>query len=208
MVALQQERPAFVQFEIRDEEDRDASIKQGHYVGRDVDYVIVTSPGSVNTFEDRAENWLQKKRENNDPFYDIYKRAYEAFKEGQEAPTEGTSIRNWAALSPAQVKSLLSLNVRTIEDLANANESTLGRIGMGSRALQQRAVAYLESANGPGKISEEVAALRVQVEQFMSAIQEKDATIEDLKAQLGLNAQNNAVKQANRDKAPKETNIK
>ena len=36
MVQKLEERPPFVRFEVRAEEDRQASIEAGHYVGKDV----------------------------------------------------------------------------------------------------------------------------------------------------------------------------
>ena len=45
-VHIQQARPPHVVYERRAEEDRTASIEQGRYVSRDVDYAIVTPAGS------------------------------------------------------------------------------------------------------------------------------------------------------------------
>ena len=46
-----QDRPPFVNFEVRAEEDRTASIEQGHYVAVDVDYALITPAGSRDCVE-------------------------------------------------------------------------------------------------------------------------------------------------------------
>ena len=207
MVALQEERPAFVRFEVRVEEDRNASIEAGCFVGKDVLYAIIQPIGGNFESEQIADEWLQRLRERNDPFLPQYERVYEAYKQGQEEPVDGTSIRNWPALSPAQVKNFLALNIRTIEDVAAANEPTLQRMGMGARALQQKAQAYLASANDIGKVSEQMAAMQVQLQGLIDANQDKDKIITELTERLNLKASNEAVKQENRGKAPKTSDI-
>jgi hypothetical protein len=51
-------RPAYVMFEVRSEEDRAASVAAGKFVGRDVNYVIITPPGSKDTVEKPADSML------------------------------------------------------------------------------------------------------------------------------------------------------
>ena len=79
----------------------------------------------------------------------------------------------------------LSLNLRSIEDLANAPETTLQKMGMGSRALQEKARTYLENAADGGRIAERVAALTVQIDGLTADVAEKDGTIAALEAELG-----------------------
>ena len=59
---------------------------------------------------------------------------------------------------------MLDAHVRTVEDLSAANEETIARIGMGGRALKDKAVSWLSAASGNGKVTEELAALRVKNE--------------------------------------------
>jgi predicted RecB family nuclease len=60
---------------------------------------------------------------------------------------------------PAQIKTLLDINVRTVEELAAANEETLNRVGMGGRALKQKAIIWLESSKRSAEsLTEEVNA--------------------------------------------------
>lgn len=161
----QKARPPFVRFEIRPIENRQASEDQGHYVADDVDFAVVTPVGSKDSVEHRVEDWFRNLEEGvkqerfPQEWLSAYQRAYKDWKEGHETPETGTPITNWSKPSPAQVKILQAVGVRTVEDMAAANEETVQRIGMGGRALKQAAQAWLDSSDH-GKISAEIEALR------------------------------------------------
>ena len=74
-------------------------------------------------------------------------------------------------------------NIRTVEDLSLANADSIRRMGMGAVALKDKAVSYLKSA-GTNKNSEEVAALKVEMESLKEALDKKDDQIEKLMDQL------------------------
>lgn len=162
-----EERPPYVQFELRAVEDRNASIKAGHYVARDVAFALVTPAGSKDRIERVVEEWFaqldQQVKEERFPmaWLRAYKDAYKDWKEGNEPVLNGTDIKNWPVASPAQVKLLSDLKIRTVEDLAVCNEEAVHRLGMGGRALKQKAVEWLESAKSGGKQVEEIVALKV-----------------------------------------------
>ena len=149
---IQQARPPHVVYERRAEEDRTASIEQGRYVSRDVDYAIVTPAGSKDRVERvvadwflmlagevKAERWPQA-------WLDQLRAGYDAWARGQTPPESGTPLSTWPALSPAQVKNWAQIGIRTIEELAEANEETLSAYGMGSRDMKSRAGLFLENA--------------------------------------------------------------
>lgn len=159
-------RPPYVTFEVRAEEDRTASIEAGHYVAKDVTYAMITPQGSKDRIERQVDDWLvnlkQQVAEGRFPqeWLRNFQEQYKAWKEGREIPLSGHAIVNWPAVSPAQVKQLQQARILTVEDLAGANEETVGHLGMGARALKQRAVEWLAAAKDTGKIAEEVAALK------------------------------------------------
>ena len=149
---IQQARPPHVVYERRAEEDRTASIEQGRYVSRDVDYAIVTPAGSKDRVERvvadwflmlagevKAERWPQA-------WLDQLRAGYDSWTRGQTPPESGTPLSTWPALSPAQVKNWAQIGIRTIEELAEANEETLSAYGMGSRDMKSRAGLFLENA--------------------------------------------------------------
>lgn len=183
-------RPPFVKFEIRTVEDRDATLEAGHYVGRDVIYALVTPCGSRDTLEKVAEDWLLSVKEGVDQeripanWYHAFKGAYEAYKDGREAPVDGTPISSFAGVSPSQAKTLLDVGCVTVEQLAEANEELVSRIGMGGRALKQKAQAWLDSAKDVGKFAEELAALRVRNTELEARDKEREKEFKELQAEV------------------------
>lgn len=165
-VGIQEDRPPYVTFETRAEEDRQASIDAGKMVYRDVDYAIITPRGSKDRIERVATEWLahidrEARQDRFDPKWVAgYKENYEFWKKGQDAPIVGTPLAQWPGLSPAQIRNFHGLNVRSVEDVATANEETLQRMGMGARDLKNRAINWLKSSTDVGKVAEQFSALQ------------------------------------------------
>lgn len=187
---MAEDRPPFVKFEIRTEEDRQATIEAGHYVGNDVIFAIVTPTGSRDQVERKVEDWLanlaegvKQERIPAEWLY-AYTKAFENFKESRETPTFGAPIKDWPSASPAQIKTLLDINVTTVEELAVANEETVGRIGMGGRALKQKAIIWLEEAQNQGQSAEKIAELLTQNEQLKADNESMTARLTALEAQM------------------------
>lgn len=179
---LPEEARVVAEFELRPFEDRAQTVASGHPVF--VDRVVATlSPvGSNGKFAHEMEvtenilaDWRVKQP--------ALLRAYEAFVAGQEAPVEGTDLRNWPGVTPAQLKTLNSMGVRSVEDLATLSEEGISRGGMGMRTLQQKAKAYMESAEG-NKVAEANAALTARVEALEAALAEKNERIQEMDAEL------------------------
>ena len=190
MVQKLEERPPYVRFEVRAEEDRQASLDAGHYVGKDVHYALITPMGSKDCIERKADEWFDKLKQDVSEgrcpreWLAAFKEVYKEWCEGREAPVNGTPITDWPPVSPSQVKTLLSLQVRTVEDLAAANEEVLGRIGMGGRALKQRAIDWLTSSESAGKASGELSALKAANENLQARNTQLEAQLKELAAKV------------------------
>jgi hypothetical protein len=193
-----QEKPPYVMFETRSEEDRNATIAKGSYVGKDVDYAIITPFGSKDRIERIATEWFdhlkQQVREErfNSAWLAYYQREYEAFKSSAMLPATGYPLINWPGLSPSLCKQLLALNMRVVEDVAAMNEEAISRIGMGARSLKQRAIDFLAAAKDVGQVAEAKSALEVkstsleaEVLRLREELQAANRTIVRLQAQLG-----------------------
>jgi FtsZ-binding cell division protein ZapB len=195
MVQKLEERPPFVRFETRSFEDREATIKQGHYVGIDVDFALITPSGSKDIIERNVSEWFQQLREQvmqermNADWANAFYKMYDAFKEGKEAPLVGTPVINWPGLSPSQVKQLVSLNLRAVEDVAIMNEESIARLGMGGRALKDRAVAWLAAARDVGMVAEASAALKLENEELKRSNENLNQQVQALAAQVAAIAQ-------------------
>ena len=183
-------RPPYVQFETRAIEDRGASIETGHYVAKDIIFAIVTPTGSKDRVEREAVEWLKSVEEGvkqeriPGEWLQAYKNGLTAYINNQELPEDGTAIKSWPSASPAQIKLLLDIPVRTVEELAAANEETLGRIGMGARALKEKAQAWLDSAEGHGKLASELETLRQRNESLELRDQAREEQFQLLKKQV------------------------
>ena len=72
----------------------------------------------------------------------------------------------------------------SVEDLASANEEVLARIGMGGRALKQRAIDWLTSAGSTGKASEELSALKASNENLQARNEQLETQLRELAAKV------------------------
>ena len=162
-----EDRPPYVTFETKPMEDRSASIEAGYYKTMDVDFALVTPQGSKDRIERNVKEWFEnlelqvRQGRFKQEWLSGFQAGYKAWKEGRELPLTGTPILTWPVLSPSQSKAVLDANIRTVEDLATANESSVNAIGMGGRSLKEKAVSWLSAASGTGKVTEEMNALKV-----------------------------------------------
>jgi len=163
---LRQERPPYVIFERKPVEDRNASISQGRYMTRDVDFAIITPIGSKDRIPKQVDDWFKELevmvREERMPaaWLEQWKQAYAAWRRGEELPVNGTPIKGWQMLSPAQQSNVISANILTVEDLAQATAEATQRIGMGALELKEKATSWLKASSGPGVLASENAALK------------------------------------------------
>jgi hypothetical protein len=145
-------------------EDRGASIAAGRLVSKPIDKVTIRQPGSKDDVEKEAEPWLETLHQNPNWAPEWVERAksmYRQWKAGQEITQVGTHIRMWAPVSKSEAEMLIAAGVRTVEELASANEQIISRIGIGGRDLKNRAIAWMDSAAKDGRGAEELNALRV-----------------------------------------------
>jgi hypothetical protein len=168
-------RPMPVTFELRAEEDRAATIAAGRAVMVDVEYATFMADGGRLKVEKRVRDFTPEARQ-------LYGPALEAWRKGLEPPVDGTPIRGWTGCTPAQAQNLIHLGIMSVEDLRDGPEATLQRFGPGGVALRQKAKLYLEAADGPGKLAEQMTALQLRLDDLEAAVKEKDETIAQLQA--------------------------
>lgn len=196
------EVPPWVRFEQRAEEDRDGSIKANRLVMKDVDYVIVTRAGTKDTHERIAVEWLdhcEKLSRESPPLWPpswvkAHRQMYDDWKSGKEVNQPGFPIREWAAITKAQAENCVSARVFTVESLAAADEATLGVLGMGARALKDKARAWLDA--NKGNSGEELAALRAENQTLKSNQEELRGKLAELEAALSSLQSGNQRKRA------------
>lgn len=175
-------RAPFTRFEIRQVEDREASEREGRWVGKDVDFAIVSVVGGMDEHDVECsqrkaalENQVRAGRVS-PSWLEAFNVAYKAWKSGLEAPLNGTPILGWPVISPAEQKNLINIRILTVEDLAGLNSEGLSRVGMGAVTLKNKATAWLASINDHGKVVQQVASLSAEntdLKNIVEAMQEK-----------------------------------
>lgn len=181
---------SWVQFEQRDVEDKAASAREGKYVGRDVDYVIITPAYGKDDVHKTVDVWIQDMKEKANTgkisFEDqaYYLSRYDAWKKGLEMPIDGSPIKGWGVLSPAQQKSLISVGVLTVEDLAAINDEGIRRIGMGGVELRRKANAWLSQLQDKGPLTQKIAAVQSENDTLKIQVNTMQAQMQQLMAQM------------------------
>lgn len=199
MFAIAQPRPPFIEFKQVAVQDMVKTLELGYRCTKDVDFAFIMQPGSKDCVEVEAVTWLDniKRRSlegegNAYPleWVDAFKKKYEMWKAGNEAPLNGTSVKEWPVLSPSQVQNFLALNILTIEDVAAMTEEALARFGMGSRELRDKAREWTKGKEVSDAAMKENGELKTR--------------IADLEAKLEQLLAGNVVEKPRRGRKPKE----
>ena len=177
LLAGLRERPretCHVSFELRPFKDANASKEAGHVIYRDVEYAVLTPPGGQ----------LVVNKEVTPLLIERFRPQYEAWKRDEELPENGTHVKMWPVITPAEIKQCMNAQVRTIEAVSEMNESCIKQVVMGGRALKDKAIAWLESAKLSGITAERLQALKVDNDDLRTQNEQLNARNEELKLQL------------------------
>lgn len=178
-IGIQQARPPFVRFVREAVKDTPATLEAGRLMMKDVDFVYIRQQGSKDEFKCKTVDWLADiKRKGLEGTHDAYPmdwvdgfhRGYEAWKNGQEGPIQGTSVKEWAVLTPAQAQNFISMGVVAIEDVANMTEEAMLRFGMDARKLKEAAKEWMAGKDISKNYKEENEALRQQLEELQAQV--------------------------------------
>lgn len=170
-----QPRP-YVRFETRPVLDNIKSTETGEASYQDQTWVVLMAPGSRDTVEKSATDWLlqleQQAKAGRIPaeWPRQYKDALKEWEAGNVLPEDGTPLRLWPALTPAQVQNCARANILTVENLADANAEALTRIGMGAIHLKQLAQAWKQEASSTGTLLKRLETALVQAEALQARI--------------------------------------
>ena len=154
---LHKPRPPFVEFKRVAVHDKKRSEELGRRVTKDVDFAFVMQQGGKDQVERVATEWLamlKMKIVNGaadaypQEWVDGFHAKFRAWQDGQDLPLDGTSVKEWAVLSPAQAANFIALRILTIEDVASMTEEAMSSYGMGSRELKQKAIEWLKGKDG------------------------------------------------------------
>ena len=115
--------------------------------------------------------------------------AYEAWKKGEELPTDGTPIGAWPGITPDQAAGLKAAGLRSIEEVANANDALMSKIPLPNvRGLKELAANFLagsDRAKVAASLADkdrELAEMREQLEELrqltIASMQAADSDLE------------------------------
>lgn len=175
MIGIFEARPPMLRFERQAVPDIEATREAGRTMTKNVNVVHITQPPGKDCVTRNAEKWLAQCKEDlmqgrrsafPPEWVDGFHRAYKNWQEGVEGNVaEGeTSLRDIPFVSPAEVENYAGIHIYTVEAAASMTEDALKSAGMGARAFRDKCRAYLEAANDGGKVAEEVAHLKQQLQ--------------------------------------------
>ena len=192
---LHQARPPFVEFKRVAVHDKLRSEELGRRVTKDLDMAFIMQPGSKDQVERIAMDWLDMIRSKlvngaadayPQEWVDGFRKKFDAWKSGQDAPLNGTSVKEWPVLSPAQADNFISMHILTIEDVAAMTEEAMRSYGMGGRELKQKAQEWCKGKDS-ATIENEVLKKQLEAltERLAQLEQMSDNTGEPLQAKRG-----------------------
>jgi hypothetical protein len=122
----------------------------------------------------------------NAALWEVVEGSYRAWLKGQEDPVDGTPLAAWPGVNPAQADRLKMIHVRTVEDVAALTEADLDRVGMGARALRDKARSFIEAKKGSSIVAEAMAEKDRQIAELMQNVADLTATVKDLAEKAGV----------------------
>lgn len=156
-----------VKFYVKAVQDKEASLKEGRPIFKDVEYIDIRAPGSRDNVA-RPASPHDKSR---------FAKHYKAFKErtSDDEVVEGTLLAEWPLISRSQVEELGFFNVKTVEQLVNMSDANAQRF-MGIHALKRKASEWLERV----KVQQEADELAAELAKRDEEIAELRKMVEDM----------------------------
>lgn len=181
----------FVRFEEREMGiNAEATAKEGRPIPKLVIMACITPHGSKDSFEQLAEEWVEKQRQRSlsgdapAEWYNHLALQLAEWKKGNELPREGTPIKTWAMCTRMDAKQLIATGITTVEDLAAFPDTNLGVIGMNGRYLRDMARGWLAEAKDKGSNAKSLADANVQIEELKATVERQNERINRLAARL------------------------
>lgn len=178
-----------VGFHRRAVEDRNETMRQGKTMYRNEDLVIIYLPGGNDKREHIADDAFFARRSPK------WRDMYDAWVKGEEpAVTDGTPIDQAPFITPAQAASCKANNVLSVEQLAEAADQVVERLGMGFREVQTKARNFMKASASKGKVAEELSAKDVKIATLEKELVEARRFIAELEGRIrGLESMGGAV---------------
>jgi hypothetical protein len=164
---------------------------------KDVDFVKIRTPGNsthIPEFEvdkDLLDRWRNSDKETTRNRV----KAYESWKAcSSDEYIEGTPLKNWPQISPAQLKICQNNKILSIEALAQVPDSHLHVLSYEGRKLRDKAKSYVEAAASTSLVAEEMQKMRVENQRLVERLDALEQKNSELKTLLDSEKQRNHKK--------------
>lgn len=168
------DKSVFAKFYFMPVKDEHASAEQGRPIFNDVEFVEIIVAGD-------ATNQIQRQATDQDR--QRFRAAYGNFKDGNAEALVGTPLTEVTWLGKSQVEELSYLKVRTLEALAELNDTVCGKYP-GFYDLKRRAMAHMlasEKAAPLEAVHAENQLLKQQLEALMVTVNDQTQMLKELK---------------------------
>lgn len=143
MAASKADENLAVRFYIAPVQDMEETAKQGRPIFRDTKMVEIRVRGDRNNIVVRPVREEDKRR---------FAGPWKAFESQEALVVDGTPLREWPMMSTSMVEELKYMGFYTVEHLANASDTVVGKFA-GLGIWKQKAKAFLELAAGGAPVS-------------------------------------------------------
>ena len=160
-------------------EDKMESLQQGRPIFKDQCYVDIRVAGARNGHICRPATLGDMAR---------FPRHYEAFKNRQEMPLEGTPLIEWPLITRSKAEEFAFINVKTVEQLATMPDSNVQKF-MGGNTMKQKAKDWLEMAAGKAddlKFKQLADETKAENDELKEAMAKQADMLEKLTARLNV----------------------
>ncbi len=114
---------------------------------------------------------------------------WKAFCDGTDAPLEGTPLKEFPALTPADVATCQRHLIRTVENLAEYADVHLHNLGGRGVSLKQKAIKFLQYRQGP-----DIDELKAQIERLEKVVGDNKGNVSERAAGDGVSKPKHTVR--------------
>ena len=196
--AYVEDDPPFLKFEKDTVKDADETRRQGRVVYKPAVMVHVSAHGDTKTSVpyvvekpgpdgEKVTPWLDQLKERlhhrliSQQYYNYCLQAYEQFQKTGHVEVNGIPVEKWAQLEAHEIKNLKAIQIHSVEQVAEMNETSMQNYGIGARPLKEKAKAYLKASNA-GVASEVITNLQAQINTRDEHLKGLEAKIAELQA--------------------------
>lgn len=180
-----------VRFYQREVENEYLTTQEGRPIKYMANFVRIEVPGNMTSIIDTLANEDHKRR------FPIQWAQFQNDKSPDASDVQGTLLRDWSLLTPAQASELRHFKFYTVEQVANASDQQIHSIGMlvgmSPFAFRDKAKAFLAQAKDSSVVMKQAEELA-----------KRDQEIQDLKDQMNRLAASMEARKPGRPKKEAE----